>query len=447
MVGVGNSVRRFRRWLAVQIMPSDSEDSDNTDGKSPDAESDAESDAQSCGVCDSDPDNTAELAEQPHNVYDLDNLDTNSPLSGNPWSNARTSLFQEPNAETKIDGPTTSSSEPDKVEATKSRPSYEELPPQNVDSISWADRIRLYCAPRFTELDIQKDSNAVVYLHCAGCGEDHAAGYFSVRQRQLPPTQRLCIGREGFVRLCEHRVVRWGEFEPFFRQKEATQWPWCLRIECKHPKCIPLLPCGHLTRSSLSILRERSEGIVVLWYSHYRNDELQGEKGPEERLHSAMARRHGGFAKPGSVLCPVSRLGEVFEKDPGTDLNNGCKCYEYGNSKSPTQPCRRDRSFFLYDCRVGFLNRPGSGGPCALVEGYVGLDVRKEDPLNRAQLVNPGKGWFSMIHPDSYNSEDGEIRWCSDIECKSYLLAGEPHLRSVPEDDWHLRRPCCPPCL
>ncbi|KAK3323046.1 hypothetical protein B0H66DRAFT_602460 [Apodospora peruviana] len=53
--------------------------------------------------------------------------------------------------------------------------------------------IRQFCAPRFTEVEIQRrgGDGAVVYLHCAGCGQDHPDGYFSMKQPGLPLTSRL----------------------------------------------------------------------------------------------------------------------------------------------------------------------------------------------------------------------------------------------------------------
>ncbi|KAK1455093.1 hypothetical protein CMEL01_03853 [Colletotrichum melonis] len=58
----------------------------------------------------------------------------------------------------------------------------------------------------------QKYRAAVSPLHCSGCRRDHPSSLFSVKQRQEEPDTRICIGREGHIRLCEHRTFGWDEF-------------------------------------------------------------------------------------------------------------------------------------------------------------------------------------------------------------------------------------------
>ncbi|KAK0724118.1 hypothetical protein B0H67DRAFT_549972 [Lasiosphaeris hirsuta] len=45
---------------------------------------------------------------------------------------------------------------------------------------------------------------------CSGCRRSHARFYFSAAQRALPPTERVCIGREGRLRLCDDQHVTWS---------------------------------------------------------------------------------------------------------------------------------------------------------------------------------------------------------------------------------------------
>jgi len=51
------------------------------------------------------------------------------------------------------------------------------------------------------------------YLHCAPCRTNHPTRLFSATQRRLPAPIRKCIAREGYVRLCAHRVVTWNLVE------------------------------------------------------------------------------------------------------------------------------------------------------------------------------------------------------------------------------------------
>ena len=59
-------------------------------------------------------------------------------------------------------------------------------------------RGRLYSRQTTEELD---------YFHCSGCKSDHHARLFSLAELSRPPRERACIGREGFVRLCEHKII------------------------------------------------------------------------------------------------------------------------------------------------------------------------------------------------------------------------------------------------
>lgn len=48
------------------------------------------------------------------------------------------------------------------------------------------------------------------YLHCSGCIADHAACLFSARERHKPQSERVCIGHEGYMRLCRHVTMPWS---------------------------------------------------------------------------------------------------------------------------------------------------------------------------------------------------------------------------------------------
>ena len=50
-------------------------------------------------------------------------------------------------------------------------------------------------------------------LHCSGCAIDHPSCAFSIKQRDLPATERICIAREGKARICRHRSLTWGAIE------------------------------------------------------------------------------------------------------------------------------------------------------------------------------------------------------------------------------------------
>lgn len=322
------------------------------------------------------------------------------------------------------------------------------------NSTQWEARIREYCAPRFTELAIQKNRGRAVYLHCSGCGEDHASGYFSATQRALPSTSRICIGREGFIRLCEHKTMKWEEVERAFQTDRVERRKEGLRIMCEHSDCWQFDDaCGDVREfACLEINPNYDQALTYKWSSHYSTQDLEREQGPsnDERLRAAMARRHGG--DPGSkkrVLCPVSRFGEVLENRDIRLRNRNqepCRCDEYGN-QSPC-PTARGRYCLGLICSFKYTyGAPQGNKVCADAAGHVFIDWQDKIPWGSGRKLNPGKGWFSMIHPDSYNAPDGETTWCNEPGCMSYLLAGEPHVGAVGEWGWNIRQPCRQRCI
>lgn len=63
------------------------------------------------------------------------------------------------------------------------------------------------------------------FLHCGLCQTDHPTRLFSPAQRRLPPGLRKCIAREGYVRLCAHKVVTWGLVEAcLLKGLESQDW-------------------------------------------------------------------------------------------------------------------------------------------------------------------------------------------------------------------------------
>jgi hypothetical protein len=48
-------------------------------------------------------------------------------------------------------------------------------------------------------------------LYCGGCKRHHPTILFSVGQRWNTDEQRVCIGREGHVRVCQHKTLSWSD--------------------------------------------------------------------------------------------------------------------------------------------------------------------------------------------------------------------------------------------
>jgi len=95
---------------------------------------------------------------------------------------------------------------------------------------------------------------------CSGCGKNHPLLLFSATQRNLPPSQRICIGREGTLRLCSHEAITWNEINQkavALANENAEEGYGTLR-SCTHkshhsPEAAPwgnlILPQVHLSTS------------------------------------------------------------------------------------------------------------------------------------------------------------------------------------------------------
>ncbi|KAK0742107.1 hypothetical protein B0T21DRAFT_433802 [Apiosordaria backusii] len=77
-------------------------------------------------------------------------------------------------------------------------------------------------------------------LFCSGCGREHSTRAFSKSQNGLGDDERVCIGREGLLRLCEHRYIQWSDVEDHFLQQQNPKnrnrlVPTACEMICEHP--------------------------------------------------------------------------------------------------------------------------------------------------------------------------------------------------------------------
>lgn len=75
--------------------------------------------------------------------------------------------------------------------------------------------------------------------YCAGCSRYHPRNAFSDMQRRRSSANRICIGREGRLRLCEHVSISWADIEAHLavssREKDFFKAMSDFHIVCKHP--------------------------------------------------------------------------------------------------------------------------------------------------------------------------------------------------------------------
>ncbi|KAK1502735.1 hypothetical protein CABS01_09346 [Colletotrichum abscissum] len=89
---------------------------------------------------------------------------------------------------------------------------------------------RLFRATNIPVVIDEAEENSHDDIHQGRCRRDHPSSLFSAKQRQEEPNKRICIGREGHIRLCEHRTFGWDEFVHTSSTTNADT-----SITCNHP--------------------------------------------------------------------------------------------------------------------------------------------------------------------------------------------------------------------
>ncbi|KAK3358004.1 hypothetical protein B0T25DRAFT_540740 [Lasiosphaeria hispida] len=117
--------------------------------------------------------------------------------------------------------------------------------------------------------------------YCVGCDEKHLLAYFSAAQRQKDETARICIGHEGYVRLCEHKAIDWKTVANAMRQLTSrpmtNEFASILLEECNAAIHMPtnhditsqrLAEARVYPRLSLDCRRGSGFYLVVVWSGH-----------------------------------------------------------------------------------------------------------------------------------------------------------------------------------
>jgi hypothetical protein len=312
-------------------------------------------------------------------------------------------------------------------------------------------------------------------LHCAGCHLHHVEGAFSSNNRNpdKPDSERLCLGRQGAVRLCEHVAISWSTIEDHldnWRSKQTPRggWPACLadfKVECRHPshetscsfKETPIWPRARLRDS-----RRHLTPVVVLvleWTPHRSVGAFV--RGPQGRPLAAQLRSlFQGYrqqGQPAEFLMPahLGQLPEMVCFDP-----SNCRClhYETGNHDEDPESGRAadcggppqdaaNLGFLSRDCprrhshrmdidlyrqcdrvvemRQHWPRRGPETSPC-LITTYRHKVVVCDDMMawrkgSRRTKLHPTHEWFHAMDPDTYPPPPGhEPPPCKDRGCMNY---------------------------
>lgn len=275
-------------------------------------------------------------------------------------------------------------------------------------------------------------------LFCSGCEVFHPRFLFTVDQRTKASSNRVCIGRQGYIRACPHRSIFWSDIEEFQSELFPGVSDNQLEInceECANPKDKGLNK-GILTGAS--IIFEKIEGHLFLTV---RQEIPVFCSGPTQITYSELKRLCHNSPNRGvfeSVSCP--RIGPL----------DGClimcafdahQCACISSSWAERFGCENHPLLCLC-CQCQMMTRPQVAGnflpsrhrlhqsSCLShcnasyswdrdeATGVVTVSIEKRVYV----LESPySPYWIAHLDPHSYSitadSEGKHVTWCPDKNC------------------------------
>lgn len=344
------------------------------------------------------------------------------------------------------------------------------------------------------------------YLHCSGCNIDHPICIFSKAQRLKPPTNRICIGREGYLPICGHYKVTWNDVIKTglelarLNTREATVGlNSCGNISHapKHSNCKAITEFNYDAFPRVEVRGCRSTSIYIdsIWTGHLNLsetgfDELgYNEVATPNLIRQELQKFRLGVAEYLAPEFPPGRLLEMNCFDP-----NRCSCLHYtGVEQLPyswqlTPPqdyfraCRRDpkhnglrplrpfqnieqkspqvqqvqariESHIVGVQTTGIVSHGSSWimiaiEPCSTDSRCLKIHYSRSTNLipewHRVDCVS--WAWCQMLDPDSYNILDDEkalgVLWCPQKGCRNYYR----YIRKAPFPLASMNRECEASC-
>ncbi len=339
------------------------------------------------------------------------------------------------------------------------------------------------------------------FLHCSRCRWDHPRCLFSKAQREELAEKRVCIGWEGFIRLCDHQVLTWDTAIQTGLQlatvhTEGDAFAKVLLVRCKHEShlpqhhtTVPSLTRHQIRYPELAIFKGRKTGTIFVsleWHGHLLlqtglDEQGNNEVATPERLRQQLGQFREGVAEFIAPEFPPGRLMEMNCFDP-----NRCSCLRYaGMEQLPRgwqlthrldggfMACRKDP-----DNRLGPLlavlddKQKSTKGRCHYVGnlttgvadwGYsrIMLDIEPCPAESRCLQILYTRwtgittadhksriswAWCQMLDPHSYNllddAESFGILWCQQKGCRNYYR----YVRKAPFPLIDTSRKCTESC-
>ncbi|KAF4471410.1 hypothetical protein FALBO_1677 [Fusarium albosuccineum] len=200
--------------------------------------------------------------------------------------------------------------------------------------LSWSmDIYRLRPACKFSAV---ADWN---WLYCSGCYLKHPSAAFSAEQKLTREQERVCIGRQGHVRLCNHEVITWADIESSINQYHPKTFTDTIRV-CRHPSHLGGCKTERedddsWPRAELSYVNGKATFLEIRWRPHTHS--LLENKGRlyAEGMRSAIQRFRRDAAQ---FILPARAEFHIPEMEmfPTT---KGCDCLRYDRPQLlPNEP-------------------------------------------------------------------------------------------------------------
>lgn len=282
---------------------------------------------------------------------------------------------------------------------------------------------------------------------CGGCLSWHPAQAFSTSELMKLRGDAVCVGREGAVRLCEHKVISWADVESRVAQSMASNAAIKFEMSCDHPrhKTCPVDPsAGHRDSKPTLLLGGTSDGrrmfIRLSWTAHEVLAVDNQGRFSVSAVRSMFLRHREGCAR--FIIPPRACIGSPTEMR--CFGSSGCTCL----SQDDDQDCSPAGSKGYKNC-LGCWNLWGTKkhrfkdddllkeqvevslcpakqhkpGEQCIVTKY-SRTIRLDDVTSGT--YNPSHEWFHALDPDSYVLSDFPSRhlnvWptCKNTACRNY---------------------------
>lgn len=208
-------------------------------------------------------------------------------------------------------------------------------------------------------------------VHCSGCIEDHRRGLFTQEELAKDYRERVCIARQGYVRLCEHKTISLEDIEGFIQdidrllrqENYLEKVEQVLFTECQHPS--HQFGCSEgkseYPRAFVSFDAEESRASLFLeWMAHSGPTALRN---PAPQATTGGQSCGGGF--PASVMRDIAKRfrnnagkyivpSESMDHSPEMECfkpSKGCKCVSF---QSNDQSCHGPSYFSACEAKHAY---------------------------------------------------------------------------------------------